>query len=728
MAHKHSVYDTDTHFIIDGVTRAVKNASQTKTMLVQHDHNSERFTFEIPRMVDGHDMSICNSVQVHYINIDSTDKTKKTSGVYEITDIQISPDSDDVVICSWLISGNATKYVGNLSFVVRFACVSDDGTLDYAWNTATHSAVSVSTGIYNGEAVVEEYVDVLEQWRQELFSADVVELEATVVRHTPQELTEEQKAQARANIGAVSKDYVDSATTIPKTEQNYEYPLSIKNSTLIYTGNLEYSLLPGAYATVMVTPGDTIQITGFQWETREFPVYGFYDSDGVTVGEYIGDGSNTGITLEAVVPENACKLIVNGRNDGGYGFTGIVVTGEYTQVKTIQEKTQELETSLEDVKSKTTATMTQENYEYPLTIVEGKLIVNAGVVQTFANGRYAETTVVAGDKIRITGWQWDSSYGYNLCYFYDENGGLISKYTPDVNGQEYTTELVVPDGAVMLRVNGSMFGGNIAVAGEFTTIVGLAQVVEELEALRNPDGETVKPKLITLGDSITALGTGERGWVKYFIEKTGCSLVANTAVNGAWLMDKPGTVYDGNPVFNGSDDNVNNVLGNQVQKIINNAYDVPDIILIAIGTNGGVSITMDDMKSVYWDSNWDLIPLENVDRKTSAGAYRYALEKLHALYPNAIIFWCCPIHAHEQIRTAKQICINAESLRIATDYTGQILIDTHHCGINGINEVNGANGQYLIDGLHPNVNGAKKIGYYNASKVMPFIGNNFELA
>lgn len=163
MAHKHSVYDTDTHLEIDGVTRVVKNASQTKTKLIQHDHNSERFTFEIPRYVDGHDMSICNVVQVHYTNTDSVDKTKQYLGIYEVDDLQISPESDDVVICSWLVSGNATQYVGSLSFVVRFSCVADDGTIDYAWNTAVHTGVSVSTGIYNSDVIAEEYQDVLAQ-------------------------------------------------------------------------------------------------------------------------------------------------------------------------------------------------------------------------------------------------------------------------------------------------------------------------------------------------------------------------------------------------------------------------------------------------------------------------------------------------------------------------------------------------------------------------------------
>jgi hypothetical protein len=76
---------------------------------------------------------------------------------------------------------------------------------------------------------------------------------------------------------------------------------------------------------------------------------------------------------------------------------------------------------------------------------------------------------------------------------------------------------------------------------------------------------------------------------------------------------------------------------------------------------------------------------------------------------------------YEGTRSAENAMAYAESLRIATEYTGQIMIDTIRCGINGVNEFSGSNGEYLVDGLHPNANGAKKIGYYNASKVIPFL-------
>lgn len=177
MAHKHSVYDSDLHFAINPITRTITNMSSQKTTLIQYDHNSERFTFELPRHVEGHDMSVCNVVEVHYLNIEAATKVK-SEGVYAVTDLQLSPEDENVVICSWLISQNATRLVGSLNFLVRFACVTDD-TVDYVWNTAIFTGIAVSSGIYNGDVIVEQHADILEQWKNELDSGMIVSLEQT---------------------------------------------------------------------------------------------------------------------------------------------------------------------------------------------------------------------------------------------------------------------------------------------------------------------------------------------------------------------------------------------------------------------------------------------------------------------------------------------------------------------------------------------------------------------
>ena len=161
MAHLHSIYDCDMRFKIDAVTRAIKNVSTTKTTVIQHDHNSERFTFELPRYIEGHDMSDCNSVEVHYVN-------GENNGIYLVDDLQVSPDDEEVVICSWLLSHNVTQIVGSLQFLLRFGCLSDDGVVDYVWNTSIFSGISVSKGIYNSDIVAEQYTDTVKAWENRL--------------------------------------------------------------------------------------------------------------------------------------------------------------------------------------------------------------------------------------------------------------------------------------------------------------------------------------------------------------------------------------------------------------------------------------------------------------------------------------------------------------------------------------------------------------------------------
>lgn len=181
VGHKHPVVDTDVFFEIDSITRKIQ-AKSGKSALIQGDHNSERFTFKVPRWIDGHDMTLCNSVQVHYINIDST-KQLQSKGVYEVKDMEVDAENEDSVVLSWLITGNATKYTGNLSFLVKFKCVGEDGVVEYVWNTAVYSGISISNGIDNGEAVAVEYADVLEQWHDELFggSYEIPEFDLTAM-------------------------------------------------------------------------------------------------------------------------------------------------------------------------------------------------------------------------------------------------------------------------------------------------------------------------------------------------------------------------------------------------------------------------------------------------------------------------------------------------------------------------------------------------------------------
>lgn len=148
MALRHGVYDSDSHFSINSITRAMKNEGSAKTALIQFDHNSERFTFELPRYIEGHDMSKCNVIQVHFQNTDAQTK-EQSNGVYEVTDMQVSQEDQNKIILSWLIPCTATQYVGSLNFLIRFSCV-ENSKVEYVWNTAIYSGITVSKGLFNG--------------------------------------------------------------------------------------------------------------------------------------------------------------------------------------------------------------------------------------------------------------------------------------------------------------------------------------------------------------------------------------------------------------------------------------------------------------------------------------------------------------------------------------------------------------------------------------------------
>ena len=170
--HKHPVYDTDLHLIIDPVTRAVNNNSG-KTVLMQNDHNSERFTFELPRYIEEHDMTLCNIVEVHYINISGTNKSEQSSGIYSVDDLSISRDDENVVTGTWLVSRNGTVYPGSLNAIFRFACVDEDThEITYQWFSDIYTGLKISKGIYNTDTLTEDNdTDILAAWKQEVISA-----------------------------------------------------------------------------------------------------------------------------------------------------------------------------------------------------------------------------------------------------------------------------------------------------------------------------------------------------------------------------------------------------------------------------------------------------------------------------------------------------------------------------------------------------------------------------
>ena len=239
MYHKHSFYDTDLHLIIDPISRNITNTSQ-KTVLMQNDHNSERFTFEIPRYVEGHDMTLCNVVEIHYINIDASNKNNRSNDIYPVDDVQLSPESNDVVIGSWLVSHNATAFNGSLNFIVRFACVSDEnvGEIQYQWFSNVYTGLVVSKGIYNTEVVTnDDDSDVLYAWKKEVYE----HIEPLVVSA---ETSAKIASESAKNALESEENSKISETNAKESEENAkESEINAKNSENIALTKADESLV-----------------------------------------------------------------------------------------------------------------------------------------------------------------------------------------------------------------------------------------------------------------------------------------------------------------------------------------------------------------------------------------------------------------------------------------------------------------------------------------------------
>lgn len=274
-------------------------------------------------------------------------------------------------------------------------------------------------------------------------------------------------------------------------------------------------------------------------------------------------------------------------------------------------------------------------------------------------------------------------------------------------------ELTIPAGTTKIAINNRPGSGFIKVFKYSDEYLN-----NRISRLENYNCD----KILYIGDSITY----QNIWIPYFEGILNPTKSVNIGVVGAWMRDKEGTVYNGNPT---SSDSTNNVIGNQVEKIIRGKdTDSPyysevsdyadfDVIMISAGTNDSDYEAINTIESQFI-VNGSVVSVDSADRKTFAGAMRYAYEKLHALYPNAQIFFCTPIQewsggeSYESI-SAKGSLEKAICHRMSID-----CIDTAQCGIcNVLNTVNTGSVDFA-DGIHPNATGGKKIGRFNAKEVI----------
>lgn len=161
--HEHAVTDTDKTFTVDPFTRKIIADSGQKTILIQGDHKSEVFTFTIPRYIEGHDMAACNKIYIPYLNTEVEGRNPKfKSGVYTVSDITVNKDT---VVFTWEITINSTSIEGVLNFMILLSCM-EGNRVEYRWNTDYFEDVIVKKSLYSELNFENEYLDVIEQWKE----------------------------------------------------------------------------------------------------------------------------------------------------------------------------------------------------------------------------------------------------------------------------------------------------------------------------------------------------------------------------------------------------------------------------------------------------------------------------------------------------------------------------------------------------------------------------------
>lgn len=165
MSHNHAIKDDDLRFIIDPLTRTIESQSDNR-YLTQLDHESSRLTFEIPLTIEGHDMSKCDRIEIHFTNI-TKKKDEQNDGVY------IVKDSDrevvgDTLMFSWLVRKESTLHVGRLNFSITFLCHDEDANVTYEWSTTESKYIQILTRLEHTAATILKYPDLYEQLKKEL--------------------------------------------------------------------------------------------------------------------------------------------------------------------------------------------------------------------------------------------------------------------------------------------------------------------------------------------------------------------------------------------------------------------------------------------------------------------------------------------------------------------------------------------------------------------------------
>ena len=192
----------DKTLIISNDLRKIAIPSSVTNLGVESDDDVLRLKFKLPRYIGDVDLSVF-SIRINYLNAEGE------GDIYTVNDAVVGAQ---YITFSWLVGPNATRYKGETKFNVCLRTLTSDGYVDREYNT-TIATLPVLEGLEVDEGFVEQYSDLLEQWRSELFGiGDTEEAKIKAASEVEQEAIANKGAEVLATIP------VDYTTAVSMTD------------------------------------------------------------------------------------------------------------------------------------------------------------------------------------------------------------------------------------------------------------------------------------------------------------------------------------------------------------------------------------------------------------------------------------------------------------------------------------------------------------------------------
>jgi len=194
--------EAEPHIVI-GTDRFISVPTELRRIGVQYDHNIETVIFDCPRYWDGRDLSSMH-VYVNYMRSDGG------VGMYLAEDVTVDKTDENIMHFSWILSGNATKSKGSLSFLVCAKTVDDAGNEVNHWNSELNREMVISEGLEVQEAIINQYPDIITDLLVRMSSVEVYYEDFKRISAETKQYVDDAIANSDVDLtGYATEEYVD---------------------------------------------------------------------------------------------------------------------------------------------------------------------------------------------------------------------------------------------------------------------------------------------------------------------------------------------------------------------------------------------------------------------------------------------------------------------------------------------------------------------------------------